>query len=65
MDFAFIRNDGALAPRIMIVSHKGGAPRELLSMPHGAGRDLGSGPPRLRWIWQKRDSAPDLTAKFG
>ena len=40
-------------------------PRELLGMPHGAVRDLGSGPQRLRWIWQKRDSAPDLAAKFG
>ena len=41
---AFIRNDAALAPRIMIVSHKGGAPRELLSMPHGAVRDLAWSP---------------------
>ena len=60
---AFIRNDAALAPRIMIVASKGGTARELVAMPHGTVRDLAWSPCGRRLAFGFRPTAYEWTAE--
>ena len=58
---AFVRNDAKKPPRLMVVAAKGGAARELVTMPHGTVRDFGWSPCGRRMAFSFRATADEWT----